>query len=122
MSPYRSTFHANFRSAIGDKILIPAIIDEGRINVGAETAGDLIRGARTSLCRMDVTDEEVFFQPVCEYLILCLICQFFGSINLRCPTCFFCPSAYRVARARLTITDESCCVLPFIVHALIYAT
>lgn len=63
-SPYRSAFHATFRNSLGDYIITPAISDENRINIGAETAGDLIRGARTSLCRMDVTDPEVGIKPV----------------------------------------------------------
>lgn len=92
VSPYRSGFHANFRAGLGEHIIMPAINDEGDINIGAETAGDLIRGARTSLCRMDVTDPEVQQGPN-QYTSACV------------RRCAFCAS---LSRSRGVESDTNC--------------
>lgn len=80
ISGYRSAFHANFRLRLGEHILIPAITEESVINIGAETAGDLIRGARTSLCRMDIADAAVgVSSKLCVYIRQCACCvKLFG--------------------------------------------
>ncbi|CAB1105019.1 unnamed protein product [Ectocarpus sp. CCAP 1310/34] len=53
ISPYRSELHAAVRLGLAEHIILPALNDEIRANLGAETASDLIRGVRASLYTMD---------------------------------------------------------------------
>lgn len=64
MSPYRSEFHSGFRTGLTETIIIPALKDEIKVNIGAETAGDLIRGVRTSPYALDSEQGEVLFSSV----------------------------------------------------------
>lgn len=51
--------HGQVRTGLCDNIIIPAIQDEAKINIGAETAADLVQGARTTILMMNPTDRQV---------------------------------------------------------------
>lgn len=49
VSAYRSEMHGRTREGMTEYILLPTLHDEVKLNVGAETAGDLISGVRDKL-------------------------------------------------------------------------
>ena len=59
VSPYRSELHSRVRTGLAEQILLPALHEEAKVNVGAETPGELIRGVRDALIRPDVLAGEV---------------------------------------------------------------
>ncbi|CAB1108267.1 unnamed protein product [Ectocarpus sp. CCAP 1310/34] len=58
ISPYRRELHAALRLGLAEHIILTALNDEIRANLGAETASDLIRGVRASLYTMDADGGE----------------------------------------------------------------
>lgn len=52
--------HGHVRVGLCDHIIVPAIKDEANVNIGAETAGDLVRGARTTILMMNPNDPQVY--------------------------------------------------------------
>lgn len=66
VSPYRSELHSRVRTGLSEQLLLPALHDEAKLNVGAETPGDLIRGVRDTLIRPDFLQGEVRYPKSVE--------------------------------------------------------
>lgn len=59
LSPYRSEQHAAVRMGLADCIILPLLEQEIKVNIGAESPADLIRGVRQSLYMLDQDEGEV---------------------------------------------------------------